>query len=68
MFMVIVFRNPICGKQIAITYNGISTTATITDMCGGCTGAGDLDMSPAVFDLLADESLGRIHGVTWSYL
>ncbi|KZP11454.1 hypothetical protein FIBSPDRAFT_837615 [Athelia psychrophila] len=59
-------KNPLCGKTISIHYNGKSTSAKIQDRCAGCKGAGDLDMSPAVFNKLASKSLGRIYGVKWT--
>ena len=37
---------------------------TVEDKCAGCAEF-DLDMSPAAFRQLGDESLGRIHDVTW---
>lgn len=57
--------NPICNLPITATYNGVSVSVTITDRCAGCAGAYDLDFSPAAFSVLADESVGRIHGVSW---
>lgn len=68
MLMDLLYRNPICNRRISATYNGVTVTAAITDRCAGCAGAADLDFSPAVFDLLADEAVGRIHGVTWEYI
>jgi len=59
-------NNPICGKQVTAHYQGKSVTVTITDRCGGCE-EDALDFSPAAFDQLADPSIGRLHGVTWSY-
>ncbi|KII90846.1 hypothetical protein PLICRDRAFT_52549 [Plicaturopsis crispa FD-325 SS-3] len=57
--------NPVCGKQIQITFGGKTVPATITDRCAGCAGEFDLDMSPAVFNQLADPAVGRIQGVSW---
>ncbi|KAJ4485251.1 barwin-like endoglucanase [Lentinula aciculospora] len=59
--------NPICNKKVIANYQGKSVTVTITDRCAGCAGEFDLDFSPAAFDRLADESVGRIHGMTWDY-
>ncbi|KZP11438.1 hypothetical protein FIBSPDRAFT_962306 [Athelia psychrophila] len=59
--------NPICGKTLTATYNGVSVNATVVDLCGGCTGLGDLDFSPDLFDQLAPESVGRLFGVTWEF-
>lgn len=41
-------------------------TITIVDRCVGCA-EWDLDFSPAAFSQLADESLGRLHGMTWHF-
>jgi len=57
-------NNPICGRKVIATYKGNSVEVEITDRCTGCA-ITDLDFSPAAFDLLADEALGRIHPVTW---
>ena len=46
--------------------NGKSVTIAITDRCVGCA-EWDLDFSPAAFSQLADESVGRIHGMTWTF-
>lgn len=45
------------------TDQGKSVTVTVEDRCVGCA-EDDLDFSPAAFDQLADESLGRI-AITW---
>ena len=42
-----------------------SVTVTVVDRCEGCS-ENDLDFSPAAFQQLADESLGRID-ISWSY-
>ncbi|KAI0056735.1 hypothetical protein BV25DRAFT_1547381 [Artomyces pyxidatus] len=57
--------NPICGKTITANFQGKSVTVEVVDECPGCA-ANDLDFSPAAFDQLADESLGRID-ITWSF-
>ncbi|OBZ74582.1 Papain inhibitor [Grifola frondosa] len=60
--------NPVCNRQLtATTPAGKSVTVTVTDRCAGCQ-PGDIDLSPAAFDQLADPSVGRIHGVTWSLI
>ena len=43
-----------------------TVTVTITDRCTGCS-TWDLDFSPSAFTQLADESVGRISGVKWSF-
>ncbi|KZT36748.1 hypothetical protein SISSUDRAFT_1034640 [Sistotremastrum suecicum HHB10207 ss-3] len=58
--------NPVCGKSITANFQGKSVTVTVTDACVGCA-ATDLDFSPAAFDELADPSVGRISGMTWSF-
>lgn len=57
--------NPICGKQATLYYQGKSVTVTVQDKCPGCS-YGDIDLSPAAFKALADESLGRIP-ITWHF-
>ncbi|KAG8697102.1 hypothetical protein FRC09_008069 [Ceratobasidium sp. 395] len=58
--------NPICNKKVTAHYQGKSVTVVITDRCVGCA-FGDLDFSPAAFDNLADQALGRLDGMTWSF-
>ncbi|KAK0233153.1 expansin family protein [Armillaria fumosa] len=59
-------RNTLCGKTIHIEYGGKSTDVTVVDRCTGCA-EWDLDLSPAAFDDLASESLGRLQSATWSF-
>ncbi|KAI5120564.1 hypothetical protein M0805_002514 [Coniferiporia weirii] len=54
-----------CKKEIDITYNGKTHTATIMDDCPGCP-YGGLDFSRGLFDYFADESVGVITG-SWSF-
>ncbi|KAG8760567.1 hypothetical protein FRC11_000242 [Ceratobasidium sp. 423] len=58
--------NPICGKKIKANYQGKSVTVTVVDRCTGCA-LRDLDFSPTAFTQLADQSLGRLDGMTWSF-
>ncbi|EKM53490.1 uncharacterized protein PHACADRAFT_211183 [Phanerochaete carnosa HHB-10118-sp] len=58
--------NPICGRKVTAHYNGESVTVAITDRCEACA-EWDLDFSPSAFSQLADQSVGRIHGVTWTF-
>ncbi|KAI0080106.1 hypothetical protein K474DRAFT_395167 [Panus rudis PR-1116 ss-1] len=46
---------------------GKSVEVTIVDRCGDCA-PGALDFSPAAFDQLASESVGRLHGMTWTFI
>lgn len=59
-------NNPICGKVVTAHYQGKSVPVTIVDRCGGCSGDGDLDFTITAFTQLADEAVGRIHGITWT--
>ncbi|KAJ3751326.1 RlpA-like double-psi beta-barrel-protein domain-containing protein-containing protein [Lentinula detonsa] len=58
-------ENPICNKKVIATYQGKSVTVAITDRCGGCTNPYSLDFTPTAFSQLADQSVGRITGMTW---
>jgi len=58
--------NPICNRKIKASYQGKSVTVTVTDRCTACAYT-DLDFSPSAFDILADESLGRLSGMTWEW-
>ncbi|CCO26629.1 Allergen Asp f 7 AltName: Allergen=Asp f 7 [Rhizoctonia solani AG-1 IB] len=58
--------NPICGKKIKATYNGNSVTCTVVDRCVGCK-ISDLDFSRGAFNHLADQSAGRLKGMTWNF-
>lgn len=51
---------------LCFTDQGKSVTVTITDRCTGCAEF-DLDFSPSAFSQLADQSVGRIHGMTWHF-
>jgi len=57
---------PMCFKQVSITVNGKTATATIMDECMGCP-YGALDMSRGLFDHFASESEGEIYG-TWTII
>lgn len=60
--------NPICGKQLIVSYGGVNVIVTVQDECMGCEIAWSLDFSPAVFELLAPLSVGRLYGMTWEFL
>ncbi|KAF8182957.1 riboflavine-aldehyde-forming enzyme [Pholiota molesta] len=55
-----------CGRDIEVQYQGKSVIVEVVDLCPGCA-SGSIDLSPAAFSQLADESLGRIQ-VTWSFV
>ncbi|KAJ6540300.1 hypothetical protein B0H19DRAFT_959871, partial [Mycena capillaripes] len=65
-----VYPSKYCYKQITMTYNGKTTTATIVDSVlprvPGCPSSGGLDLSPGLFSFFADESVGVIYG-DWSF-
>ncbi|KAI8063490.1 RlpA-like double-psi beta-barrel-protein domain-containing protein-containing protein, partial [Gongronella butleri] len=52
-----------CGKTVLIRYGNKSTTAVIQDACPTCK-SNSLDMTPSVFNKLADSSKGIIP-ITW---
>ncbi|KAI0790207.1 RlpA-like double-psi beta-barrel-protein domain-containing protein-containing protein [Irpex lacteus] len=56
-------NNPVCGRQMTVSYQGRSTTVTVVDRCVGCQ-LHDIDLSPAAFSDLAPTSVGRIQ-VSW---
>jgi len=58
--------NPLCNKQVSITYGGVTKTATIVDTCEGCDGA-SLDLSDTLFADFADLGVGRLTGATWTF-
>lgn len=60
------YPGPECGKQVSISYNGKTTTATIVDKCPGCA-YGDLDMSPSLFEFFADKGVGRFQ-MSWEFV
>jgi len=57
-------KNPLCQKTVTASYQGKSVQVTLTDRCVGCQ-ITDLDFSPSAFSVLADQSVGRISGMTW---
>jgi expansin (peptidoglycan-binding protein) len=57
--------NPLCGKTINIYYNGNVHQARIFDTCPTCA-EGSLDLSPSLFQAVAPNGDGRVHGVSWS--
>lgn len=58
--------NPNCGKTINIYYNGNTHTATVYDTCPTCSG-GSLDLTQELFQKVAPDGDGRVHGVSWSF-
>ncbi|KJA20259.1 hypothetical protein HYPSUDRAFT_43400 [Hypholoma sublateritium FD-334 SS-4] len=54
-----------CFKTITMTYNGKTTTASVTDTCPGCP-YGGLDLTEGLFQYFAPASVGIIYG-TWDF-
>ncbi|KAL5119176.1 hypothetical protein ACEQ8H_002884 [Pleosporales sp. CAS-2024a] len=65
-------KNPLCGRKIRATRTDgrtgkpVSIDVTVIDRCVGCEPT-DLDVSPAMFDKMADAALGRVK-VDWAWL
>lgn len=57
--------NPLCGREINIQYGGLTRHARIWDTCPTCD-SGGLDLPKPLFDAIAPNGDGRVHGVTWS--
>ncbi|KAF8188345.1 RlpA-like double-psi beta-barrel-protein domain-containing protein-containing protein [Pholiota molesta] len=60
------YPGPHCFKNIQMTYNGKSATATIMDSCPGCP-YGALDLSRGLFTHFDSEDKGIIYG-EWSFV
>lgn len=54
-------------KSVRVLDQGNSVEVTITDRCVGCA-MFDLDFSPAAYDKLGAEAIGRLHGMTWTFV
>jgi len=60
--------NPVCGRKITATYQGKSVTITVVDRCAADTcQVGNIDFSTSAFSILAEFSVGRISGMTWTW-
>ncbi|KAJ7356593.1 hypothetical protein DFH08DRAFT_802615 [Mycena albidolilacea] len=57
-----------CGKQMSITVNGKTATATCVDECASCPAYGQLDFTKGLFQYFTggDLDVGVIHG-SWSF-
>lgn len=58
--------NPNCGKTINIYYNGQTHQGTVYDTCPDCDG-GSIDLTQELFQKVAPNGDGRVHGVSWSF-
>ncbi|KAI9849295.1 MAG: hypothetical protein M1837_004754 [Sclerophora amabilis] len=59
--------DPLCGKTVKLTLGGKETMAKVVDKCGSCPGE-DIDLSPVVFQELAELVQGRVPGVKWWFV
>jgi len=59
--------NAVCNQKVKLEYQGRSVDVIIVDRCTGCKEF-DLDLSPAAFNQLASESVGRLHGGVWNWI
>merc|ERR1711939_553127 len=57
-------NNPLCGQTITISYQGSTHQAKVVDTCPGCEDAA-IDLSPSLFEAVAPNGDGRVHGVEW---
>ncbi|KAJ7111246.1 hypothetical protein C8R44DRAFT_799200 [Mycena epipterygia] len=65
--------SPLCGRQIVISAfppQGavVNITATVADICGGCNISTSVDVTPVLFSQVADQSVGRLHNISWDWL
>ncbi|KAJ9116405.1 hypothetical protein QFC22_004847 [Naganishia vaughanmartiniae] len=60
------YPGPECFKQIQISANGKTATATIMDQCPSCS-YGELDLSPSLFNHFASPDDG-VFQMTWDYV
>ncbi|EAL65166.1 hypothetical protein DDB_G0284479 [Dictyostelium discoideum AX4] len=59
--------DPVCGKQVKLTYNGNSITLPVRDKCPGCPN-NNIDISaPAFIQLIGSLGPGRV-SVTWEFV
>jgi hypothetical protein len=57
--------NPWCGQKIDVEYNGNHITATIMDMCPGCSGH-DIDLSLSAWKALTNTDEKTRYKANWS--
>ncbi|KAL1918767.1 uncharacterized protein VTP21DRAFT_2789 [Calcarisporiella thermophila] len=56
---------PSCGKKVEVSGPKGKVTVTVVDKCPGCA-HGDLDLSPAAFQKIADQAQGRVP-ISWQW-
>ncbi|KAJ7676561.1 hypothetical protein DFH06DRAFT_610582 [Mycena polygramma] len=58
-----------CGKQVSITANGKTATATCVDECMTCADKGSLDLTKGLFEYFSGGDLGvGVLSGSWSYV
>ncbi|KAF5376944.1 hypothetical protein D9615_007276 [Tricholomella constricta] len=60
-------HNPVCNKNLKATYENNAVVVMVVDRCANCYSAANIDLSPAAFSALADQSKGRLLGVHWDW-
>ncbi|KAF8994825.1 RlpA-like double-psi beta-barrel-protein domain-containing protein-containing protein [Cyathus striatus] len=60
--------NPICGRNLRLTYQGRSVTVKVVDRCADCEGMYNVDLTSTAFQQLAPLSVGRLFGVQWDWV
>ncbi|KDN44264.1 hypothetical protein K437DRAFT_212871, partial [Tilletiaria anomala UBC 951] len=62
-------NNPLCGRKIELMHNGKTVQATIEDTCPGCSGPYSVDLSPGLFNKLAnpEEQVMNSFTVDWKF-
>ncbi|KAF8992978.1 barwin-like endoglucanase, partial [Cyathus striatus] len=60
--------NPICGRNLRLTYQGKSVTVMVVDRCADCEGMYNVDLTSTAFQQLAPLSVGRLYGVQWDWV
>ncbi|RHZ82889.1 hypothetical protein Glove_103g76 [Diversispora epigaea] len=58
--------NAKCGTFVKVTRGNKSVVVKVVDRCAGCK-FGDIDLSPAAFNQLADPAEGRVQGC-WEFI
>ncbi|ANZ39500.1 hypothetical protein BBK82_29080 [Lentzea guizhouensis] len=57
-------NDPLCTKQVRVTYNGRTITVPVKDKCFGCDNT-HIDLSEPAFRQLGDPNAGVLQPVTW---
>lgn len=58
-------KDPLCSKNVQVTYNGKSYKLAIKDKCQACS-ANRLDLSKAAFLKFAGANAGTLSNASWS--